>query len=168
MTEKTIPRSCTEILELTIRHLGKKNEAKRVFLLWPNLKLASLRLCAFLSPFLLQDERVILDIALDRAIEAAAKETGSNQVKAFVAGVFSVVKDLCAIQVSVQDADDNWVIWDFEEPIIELMHAHRRDRVQVRPRDPAFEEGPVGVALLSRVFTIRDLMLAEFPTEMKA
>lgn len=146
------------LLDQAVRRIELRREATQLFIRWPNLKQASLKLCAFLTPFIEENNRPILDIALERAITAAAAAHGGQQVTAFIQAVASMTDCLCHLQVSLQDRDGDWEIWDFERPILEWMHTAERDCLQVRRREIAFAKGAVTLALLSRVFSIRDLL----------
>ena len=156
MTEDKPPR-CGVLLELALRRIDRKSEAKQLFMMWPSLKDASLRLCAYLSPFLEANGEPLLDLALSRAFALASVAQGADQVGVFVAAVASITNELRGIQVSVQDHDGDWEIWDFERPILDWMGSYQRECLQIRPRETPFPEGSVRFAIL-RVFTIRDLM----------
>ncbi len=156
MTEDKPPR-CGVLLELALRRIDRKSEAKQLFMMWPSLKDASLRLCAYLSPFLEANGEPLLDLALSRAFALASVAQGADQVGVFVAAVASITDELRGIQVSVQDHDGDWEIWDFERPILDWMGSYQRECLQIRPREAPFPEGSVRFAIL-RVFTIRDLM----------
>lgn len=156
MSDEKIPRRGA-LLELALRRIDRKSEAKQLFMMWPNLKEASLRLCAYLSPFLEANEEPLLDLALSRAFTLTTAAQGADQVGVFVEAVASITDDLRGIQVSVQDHDGDWEIWDFERPILDWMGSYQRECLQIRPRQTPFPEGPVRFAIL-RVFAIRDLM----------
>ncbi len=158
--EKHIPTRCIRILDDALRHAGIRDQAQVIFILWPNLKQASLRLCSYLSPFVLVGDIPLLEIALARATGAACCESGASQMQAFIQAIASIEKELRELQVSVLDRDDNWIIWDFDSHVTSWLEQYRRDSLQVRPRETPFMKGPVLVALLSRVFTTRDLMMA--------
>lgn len=156
MSDNKNPR-CGVLLELALRRIDRKSEAKQLFMMWPSLKDASLRLCAYLSPFLEANGEPLLDLALSRAFTLAAAAQGADQVGVFVEAVASITDDLRGIQVSVQDHDGDWEIWDFERPILDWMGSYQQECLQIRPRQTPFPEGPVRFAIL-RVFAIRDLM----------
>lgn len=154
------PRS-SELLDLALRRIDRRVEAKQLFLRWPNLKNAALRLCAFLSPFLENNYMPLLDVALERVFSALETEpSGGDQVRVFVHAILSISEELRFLQVSIQDCDGAWEIWDFEHPILDWMHSLQRECIMIREREEPFSVGPVKIAVLSRVFTIRDLMLA--------
>lgn len=150
-------RQCDALLELAVRRIDQKYEAKQFFLIWPSLKEASIRLCSYLSPFLEANGVPLLDLALSRALSNATASQASEQVGAFVEGVASITDAVCGIQVSVQDRDGDWEIWDFEHPILDWMQSNKRESLQIRTRQEPFPEGPVRFAIL-RVFSTRDLM----------
>ncbi|MEC4718188.1 hypothetical protein RY831_03445 [Noviherbaspirillum sp. CPCC 100848] len=155
---KTLKMQPGSLLDQAVKRIELRREATQLFIRWPNLKQASLKLCAFLTPFIEENSRPILDIALERAIIAAAAAHGGQQVTAFIQAVASMADSLCHLQVSLQDKDGDWEIWDFEKPILDWMHSAERDCLQVRRRETAFAKGAVTLALLSRVFSIRDLL----------
>lgn len=156
MTASTTPP--TLLLEQAIKRIGMRNEARQLYNSWPTLKLASLRLCVFVTPYIEVGNRPLLDVALERAITAARTTQGGEQVSRFIHAIATIADDLCQLQISVQDRDDDWEIWDFDKPMLDWMKAEQRDCLQVRRREEAYPKGPVTIALLSRVFSIRDLM----------
>jgi hypothetical protein len=159
MTVSTTPP--TMLLEQAIKRIGMRNEARQLFNSWPTLKLASLRLCVFITPFIEVGNRPLLDLALERAITAARSTQGGEQVCRFIRAVATIADELCQLQVSLQDRDNDWEIWDFDKPMLDWMRAEQRDCLQVRRREDSYPKGPVTLALLSRVFSIRDLMKIE-------
>lgn len=156
-----------EYLDSTLKHMGKRNEARQLYLLWPKLKTASQKLCGYITPLVIVEERPLLEHILARAIDAAVGECHQQQFKAFVGTVAVAAQELRGHQISIQDSDDNWIIWDFERPILELLREHGREAVQVRPRASAFDAGAVTLAVLTRVFTIKDLMLADLGLDVR-
>jgi len=148
------------LLDLAIRRIKCRSEAKQLFLMWPSLKEASLRLCTYLSPFLEANGVPLIDLALSRAIGRSVVVQRSEQVGVFVAAVASITEELCGLQVSVQDRDGDWAIWDFESSIVDWMGAYQQECIQIRTRETRFPAGSVRFAIL-RVFSIRDLMRSQ-------
>lgn len=148
----------TTLLGQALKRIEMRNEAKQLYTSWPTLKLASLRLCTFVTPFVEYGGRPLLDVALERAITAARRTYGADQITQFIRGVASIADELCQLQISLQDRDNDWEIWDFDKPIMDWMKAGERECLQVRRRAEVYPKGPVMLAVLSRVFSMRDLM----------
>lgn len=155
---KVVVHDSASILDLALRRIERRVEGRQLFLLWPNLRRAALKLCVYLSPYLEQRNRPLLDIALERGIAALIHAPSGQQVSAFIHAIASIADDLCQMQISVEDREGDWAIWDFENPILDWMRAYQRECVQIRQRDVPFPIGAVRLALISRVFSIRDLL----------
>ena len=148
---------CESILDLTLRRINRRRESWQLYSMWPSLHVASIRLCSFLSPYIEVDDRPLLDIALERGFDAAVTRLGREQLGAFIAEATSIADELSTLQISVQDKDGDWEIWDFDRPLLEWLGRSRRECLQIRPRQTPFPIPPLRLALLKQ-FAIRDLM----------
>lgn len=154
MTNKAL---CEPILEQSLRRINRRKEARQLFAMWPTLHDAALRLCYYLSPYLEVNEHPLLDVALERGFEAAITRFGHEQIAAFIGEVISVSAELCKLQISIQDKDGDWEIWDFDRPILEWMGQYQREYLQIRTRPSPFAVAQLRLALL-RQFSMRDIM----------
>lgn len=157
-------RAASTVLENVLRTIGETERASRIFTLWPRLRKASLRICRYLSPLLITpDGGNLLEHSIQRAIDAfhaphCLSET--DRFRAFIEALCLEVGDLCAIAVSVKTATGDWILWSFDEPVVDWMRNNRARVIQIRLREEPLARFPVAFALLKGVFSASDLQIA--------
>lgn len=157
--------SATDSLQIALFNIGLEKDAQRIFGIWPALRTVSLQYCRYVSPFIeLESGENLLEVSLSDAIESFKKHEADDPrkgVQAFIAEFPKRVVDLCRVRLSVQTEEGGWVIWQYDQPVLDWMAIHGRKAVQIRRREDPFDKGPVLVKLLSYICSVRDLQMAD-------
>ncbi len=129
----------------------------------PNLKNISVRYCRYVSPYVQDGGRTLVEAAIADAIHAYNKtkrQSEQNILRAYIGALVDRIDTLCAVRMSVQVDTARWVIWDYEQPVHDWMAEHGRKTIQIKTREKAVPSGPVLVKMLSHICTTRDLQHA--------
>ena len=157
--------SATESLQTALSNIGLEKDAERIFDAWPALRTVSLQYCRYVSPFIeLETGESLLELTMADAINSFKMYEATEQrkgIQAFIAEFPKRVVDLCGVRLSVQTEEGGWVIWQYDQPVLDWMAIHGRKAVQIRRREDPFEKGPVLVKLLSYICSVRDLQMAD-------
>jgi len=155
-------------LETSIRQAGLSAEAERIFLLWPNLREASLRFCSFISPLVYTaDGKSLLDTSISAAFAAylAERDDEIAAYKAFIRALLKSAPALAGLRISIEDGDGNRVLWDEQTPILDWV---KRFGHSIHVREyPQVAHTPILVSMLQKCFTSRDLKLANVSLELR-
>lgn len=164
MSSRRQPFSAPEALRTAVANIGLAREAERIFLELPALRNVALQYCRYVSPLVpLEDGQCLLEATLRDAIagysEAAVRDP-ERAMRTFIQALARSVGELCRVRLSVQTRDGSWLIWTYDEPLIEWMPRHGRKALQIRRRDKPVAKGPVLVKMLGYICSVRDLQVA--------
>jgi hypothetical protein len=147
-------------MNLAIKSSRLEREAEDAFMTMPNLRNVAIKYCRYVSPYVQAGERSLVERALGDAIRAYGRTRRRDEgtiMRAYLGALVDQVDSLCAVRMSVQTQKGRWLIWDYEQPLHDLMAAHERQTVQIKTRETAIDSGPVLVKMLANICTTRDL-----------
>jgi len=160
MIKNSRPFSPSRCMNIAIKAARLEKEAGEMFMTMPNLRVMALKYCRYISPYVPSGNHSLIELALGDAIRAYIKTHRRNEraiLRYFLGALVDRIDALCEVRISVQNRSGCWLIWDYEQPLYELMVTHKRKTVQIKVRETAVEQGPVLVKMLANVCTTRDL-----------
>lgn len=138
--------------------------ATKAFTDWPALEQIAIQFLYYVSPWLIVREECLADITLRNALMAYG-ETSSGGYEAgygkFIERIAKSAYSLAAIRVSVKNDEGQWMIWNYDEPLMKFMSNHKRTSLQIRERETPVASGPVMIKLLAAVGSTHELQIAE-------
>lgn len=120
----------------------------------------ALKLCWFLSPYIESGNENLLETTIHRAVRAYLSAANGERPRAFLNAVRDGAEMLGVLRVSARDKDDGWLIWDYEESLMDWLDEQGASAVQVTVRAQPLDAGPLVVRLMAQVCTVRDLRVA--------
>lgn len=169
---KKRPFSAASAVRSALRSLNLEDRSQKIYMTWPALYTVSLQFCRFVSPFVpAESGKPLLEEALHEAIEAYFKfgrEDDRNGIERYIATLASKAGDLSRLRLSVRaEEGEGWVIWNYDDPLLDWMSAHGRKAIQIRMRDKPVPKGPILIKLLSYICSVRDLQIAKLDFDLK-
>jgi len=144
---------------------GVIDAAQRMFDLMPPMEKLATRFAWYIPAGVRIEERGVLADAMGAAIPALVKAYRQNERKAVQQFIRVLVEHsaiLSDYRLSVQNSQGERVIWDYAEPLGDLMLCLGQQTVSVRRRQKQFDQAALNVKLLSYVCTSADLQVAGF------
>ena len=137
--------------------------AAKAFADWPGLENVTLRFINFVSPWLMIGEDTLADKTLREALKQY-EEARNNGYEAahyqFFERLARSADDLAAVRVSVLNDEEQWEVWNYDEPLMRFLSNRKRSSIQIRVREKPVSTGPVMIKLLAAVSPTNELQMA--------
>lgn len=157
-------RTGLAVMRRVLRHHRRYQQSTILFVSWPNMRLMAMRACWYLSPYLFVEGENLLARALSRAFEEANDPSRcwtDEEHRSFVLTLQDeLVPWLSRIIVYVRKRGDDWVVWDYEKPLMNLLQELGREAVEVKLADAPKNAEGIRLKLLSHICTASDVEIA--------
>lgn len=154
-------RAC---LRRIVSHPDLSGPALRVYTDFPALEDVTLQYLNFVPPWVVSRGTSVAETAIRNALLAydEAKADGIDAGhRRYLAAIAESARVLSQLRVSVQNNDNQWLIWNYDEPLLDYMNNYRRSAIQIRERETPIASGPVMIKLLASISPTRELATAE-------
>jgi len=128
---------------------------------WPSIEPITDRVVAFLSPVLVHNDVNVAGRLLGRAFEAYREkrpESPALAFRAYLQELTSIATFLSQIRISIQDRDGIWMIWDYDEPLVERLDDAMRYVVRTTEREQPLPVGPILIKFLAQTIKTKDMV----------
>ncbi len=159
---RSVGRGRAILRRLLIQH-NLTAQAEAVFETLPEMRDVAAAYCWYVSPYVHDKDGLLLDRAVPEAIAALAnngEDVARTGVRNFVNVLMQHSASICDLRISILTAEGDWVIWDYEQPLMAVMSAHKREAVMIRSRSKPVLPGAVAVKMLSYICSPADLQVA--------
>jgi hypothetical protein len=153
---------------VTLRRVLKAQDlweqAEVIFTAWPNLEEVTNRYCAYVTPYIEIEGIALLGATLERAVEAyfeAAGRGAREQMGSYIRGLAEAATLLGKVRCSVCSRGGEWLVWGYDRPLVDFMHSHGTEVLQIAMRDEVLPAGPIAVKMLAHICTLADMQVAE-------
>lgn len=129
----------------------------------PTLEFVATRFIDFVSPWLVLDGQNLAERALCEAIGCYNRDRCAGveaATRSFVRCLAETAVDLSKYRVSVQDSDGLWIVWSYDEPLMQHLSNHKRKSIQIREREDPVPVAAVMIKLLAAVAPMKALQSA--------
>ena len=138
--------------------------ALRAFTDHPALEELTLQFLYFVPPWVVSGSDSVAESAIHKALTAFENAKGRGPGLGHRLHIESLAESaniLSTLRVSVLNSNDQWDIWNYDQPLIEYMQSHKRSAIQIRSREEPIAAGPVLIKLLAAISTTSELMTAD-------
>jgi hypothetical protein len=147
-----------------LRNMGLRQEDVQAFADWPALKQVASRYVYYVSPWLMVGNENFAERELRQAIRSYdnVKVLGSEHgYCAFVGQLIESARRLAALRVSVQDNENLWRQWFYDEPLTRYMAGHKRASIQIRKREAAIPHRPVAIKMCASIMKTKEIVILD-------
>ena len=123
----------------------------------------TLRFINFVSPWLMIGDDTLADKTLREALkeyEEARSEGYEAAHYQFFVRLARSADDLASVRVSVLNDEEQWEVWNYDEPLMRFLSSRKRSSIQIRMREKPVSPGPVMIKLLAAVSPTNELQMA--------
>jgi hypothetical protein len=162
VTTRKLGRGRTILRRLLVQH-DLTEQAESLFEILPEMRDVAAAYCWYVSPYVYDKGGLLLDRAVPEAIAALArdgKDAARTGVRNFVDVLMQHSASICDLRISIRTADGDWVIWDYEQPLMSVMSANKRESIMIRARTKPILAGAIAVKMLSYICSPADLQVA--------
>ena len=138
--------------------------AIKAFTDFPALEEVTVQFLHFVPPWVLAGTASVAESAIRKALLAYEKTQGSGGGlghRRYIETIAESAKVLSSLRVSVRNSNDQWDIWNYDQPLTEYMQRHKRWAIQIRERERPIASGPVMIKLLAAISSTKELVTAE-------
>lgn len=157
-----LSRSISVWLNKALKATGTQQQAKRIFMLWPNLKYVTERYCHFVTPLLGGvGANTLLEESIINAVNAYQNEKNeAKKVQAYILGLAELACRLTCVSIKGRYRQ-GYVTWTpFSEPISDWMSRFRLKTLKTTERACSVNELTASTLLLSRILSVEDMEVA--------
>lgn len=145
---------------------GVIDMARKVFDNEPALLGIAHQYLYYVSPWLVVNERNLaqesLVLALQRYVEQNKKrDAHALAFRVFIETLAESAAGLANVRVSVKDSDEMWMIWSYDQPLMDWMASYKQYCIQIRQRDEVVSTIPLVIKMLAMISTTRELDYAQ-------
>ena len=145
-----------ELLEAS----GLHSSASQVFTLWPRIEAMCLRYARFVTPLVPSlDGGCLLSQTLTNSLTGLEQRLSKDFHAGMcgLVGTLSDVEALCSYRISVREDQAAWQIWQYDQPLLDLLLRSSQNSIQVQRRELPLNPGPVRLKLLSSMCEAAEL-----------
>ena len=156
-----LDKTFSGVLTKAFKATGLQCQARKIFMLWPNLKTVTERFCHYVSPLLGSGGlSTLLQESITNAVNAYNSEINPKyKVRAYLLGLVKLAHHLTCITIKGK-VRQGYVVWiPFSKPITEWMSEHRIHTLETSERVSALtvDDGTSSAMLLTKILEIEDI-----------
>lgn len=151
-------------LKRIVSHPELAGPALRAFTDYPALEKVTVQFLHFVPPWVLYGTVSVAESSIRNALLAYESEQSghhSSGHRRYIEAIAASAKLLSAIRVSVKNSNDQWEIWNYDQPLTEYMQQRKRSAIQIRNRENPIALGPVLIKLLASISPTNELVTAD-------
>ena len=152
-------------LKRIVSHPELSGAALKAFTDYPTLEEITLQFLHFVPPWIVVGSESLAEKTIRNALMAYEKSKGGTGCtvgqRRYIETIAEAAKILSNLRVSVKNSNDQWDIWNYDQPLTEYMSHRKRWAIQIRERETPIAPGPVMLKLLASISSTQELESAE-------
>lgn len=151
-------------LNRILNNTGLTSSALKVFTDWPALEHVAIQFLHFVSPWLVVGNESLAETTLRDAFTAYDETLPKGYAaghRRFIERIAESAKVLSSLRVSVMNNDEQWAVWNYDEPLMTYLASHKRWSIQIRERETPVASAPVMIKLLASISSTQELQIAD-------
>ena len=151
-------------LKRIVSHPELSGPALKAFTDFPALEEVTVQFLHFVPPWVLAGTVSVAETAIRKALLAYENAQGSGGGlghRRYIETIAESAKVFSSLRVSVRNSNDQWDIWNYDQPLTEYMQRHKRWAIQIRERERPIAPGPVLIKLLAAISSTKELVTAD-------
>lgn len=140
------------------------SEPVKAFMDWPALETVAKRYIGYVSPWVIVEGEHFAVQTLEDALDSydqACIYGYDEGYREFMKRIALSAGTLAKLKVSIKNKSKDWIIWDYEQPLITSLQESKSYLVQTRVREKPLSTPSVMIKLLAAVSPISDLINAD-------